>query len=197
MMTADTINMITSIVVLLMLIATTTTSAFLQSPYIAHINHNTNPLYNAIDDQINNVIMKRRSELLSDNIRNEQTVRETMLVSRLPRLNNFLHKSEVRPSSILGAGRGLFAIEDIPKGEVITCYPGDALLCKSEDDVVEDLLWGVHVAEADILDEETVFVGTGKFIYMLRICSYTIHYDISFSPLYRSQASNDIILSFC
>lgn len=110
--------------------------------------------------------MERRSKLLSDNIRNEQTVRETILSSRLPDLNNFLNKSEVRQSSIFGAGRGLFAIEDIPKGEVITCYPGDALLCKSEDDVVEDLLWGRHVAEADILDEEAVFVGTGKFIHM-------------------------------
>ena len=108
--------------------------------------------------------MERRSELLSKNIRNEQTVRETILASRLPGLNNFLNKSEVRPSSILGAGRGLFAIEDIPMGEVITCYPGDALLCKSEDDVVEDLLWGTHVAEADILDEEAVFVGSGKFV---------------------------------
>ena len=144
--------------------ATTTTSAFLQSPYITHINHNTKPLHNAADDQINNIIMERRSELLSDNIRNEQTVRETILSSRLPSLNNFLNKSEVRPSSILGAGRGLFAIEDIPKGEVITCYPGDALLCKTENDVVEDLLWGGHVAEADILDEEAVFVGSGKFV---------------------------------
>jgi len=173
--------MITSIVVLLMLIAKTT-SAFLQSPYITHINHNTNPLYNAVDDQINNAIMERRSELLSDNIRNEQTVRETLLSTRLSGLNNFLNKSEVRSSSILGAGRGLFAIDDIPKREVITCYPGDALLCKSEDDVVEDLLWGVHVAEADIFDEEAVFVGSGKFIY--RICSYTIQYDISSSSLY-------------
>ena len=163
-MTADTINMITSLVLLLLLAYST--SAFIQSPYTTHINQRANPLYNAIDDQINNVIMERRSELLSDNIRNEQTVRETLLSSRLPCLQNFLNKSEVRPSSILGAGRGLFAIDDIPQGEVITCYPGDALLCKSEDDVVEDLLWGAHVVESDILDEETVFVGTGEFIYM-------------------------------
>ena len=154
--------MTTYIVLLMMVVATT--SAFLQSPYITHTNQRTNPLYDAVDDHINDIIMERRSELLSDNIRNEQTIRETILSSRLPELQNFLNKSEVRPSSILGAGRGLFAIEDIPKGEVITCYPGDALLCKSEDDVVEDLLWGAHVAEADILDEETVFVGSGKFV---------------------------------
>lgn len=56
----------------------------------------------------------------------ERAVRESLLSTRLHL--PFLNRTEVRRSTIDGAGRGLFATEDIAKGEVITCYPGDALL---------------------------------------------------------------------
>ena len=52
--------------------------------------------------------------------------REALICSRLDL--PFLKRCEVRSSTIEGAGRGLFAAEDIKEGEVITCYPGDALL---------------------------------------------------------------------
>jgi hypothetical protein len=65
----------------------------------------------------------------------ESVVRETILSTRLPDLK--LNKTIIYISTIPGAGRGLFASKDIAKGEVVTCYPGDALLCTSasEDDV--------------------------------------------------------------
>lgn len=116
------------------------------------------------------------------NVSNELLVHESILSSRfdLP----FLHRTKIGPSSIDGAGRGLFATEDINKGEAITCYPGDAILYElqdetddfndeidaneSNDDDDDDdnegtetiCLWGTHVPLIDRWDEDTVFDGT-------------------------------------
>ena len=60
----------------------------------------------------------------------EQLVKETLLSTRLPDLSLTLNRTCIGPSTIEGAGRGLFATEDIAKGGLITCYPGDALLCE-------------------------------------------------------------------
>ena len=69
--------------------------------------------------------------------------REAIICSRLDL--PFLKRCDVRTSTIEGAGRGLFAAEDINEGEVITCYPGDALLYgiptdgdEEDEDEVED-----------------------------------------------------------
>ena len=43
---------------------------------------------------------------------------------------HYPNRTYIAPSNIVGGGRGLFATEDIGKGELITCYPGDALLCE-------------------------------------------------------------------
>ncbi|KAL7492429.1 hypothetical protein ACHAWT_002112 [Skeletonema menzelii] len=113
----------------------------------------------------------------------EQRVYETLLSSRLDL--PFLNRAMVAPSEIEGAGRGLFAAEDIKEGDVITCYPGDALLCElpsTEDDaegqgqdegdssfgfdddeteaVDEVVLWGQHVPKGDRWDDDTVFDGS-------------------------------------
>lgn len=98
---------------------------------------------------------------------------EVLLSSRLPL--PFLRRTEVGPSSIAGAGRGLFATEDIANGDVITCYPGDALLyeCDMDDDgdddedsaddgdVGEMVLWGAHVPTRERWDDDAVFDGAG------------------------------------
>ncbi|EJK61283.1 hypothetical protein THAOC_18263, partial [Thalassiosira oceanica] len=68
-----------------------------------------------LESRINEVLTKRSQELL-DELGDEQTAREALLSSRLPGLN-FLDRSEVRPSDIPGAGRGLFAIEDVHCGQ--------------------------------------------------------------------------------
>ena len=118
------------------------------------------------------------------NVTNQLLVHESILSSRfdLP----FLRRTKIGPSSIDGAGRGLFAIESINKGEAITCYPGDAVLYElpdetdnihdeidadeSNDDDNDDddddegtetiCLWGAHVPLIDRWDEDTVFDGT-------------------------------------
>ena len=133
-----------------------------------------------IDNRIDNVLNEKRLKLLSDNNYSncdENNIRSYILSSRLPGLY-FLNKSEVRPSSILGAGRGLFAKEDICNGEVITCYPGDALLIKEKGK--EGLLWGEHVPKADVWDDEAVFVGTES---TPPLTSYSVSVDDQYSVL--------------
>lgn len=135
--------------------------------------------------QINQVIGEKRQELLSnpsklrelhpkstiaaDNelrgtLTDEVMVREVLLSSRLPL--PFLNRTKLGPSNIEGAGRGLFATQDISEGEVITCYPGDLLLCEISSVVDEDgkiecvALWGNHVPMDDRWDDDAVFDGT-------------------------------------
>ena len=176
--------------ILLSFLATTTAFIQVQSPYLGRhthaiiinkINVKRNPVLlennNDIDHHIDKVLMKKREEL-SKNIDNEHLVRKILLSSRLPTLH-FLNRSEVRQSGILGAGRGLFASEDISKGQVITCYPGDALLCKSEDGG-EEFLWGTHVPKSYIWDEDAVFVGTES---SAPLTSYSVSVDNKFSVL--------------
>jgi hypothetical protein len=156
-----------------------------------------------IISQINKLLKDCQLELLSDtskrqtqhpkstveadnemrNIYPEQRVHEAILSSRLHL--PFLHRTKLGPSKIDGAGRGLFAIENIGKGEAITCYPGDAVLYElplseeeeedfdeTEDDFEDGYgeeeeegteticLWGAHVPVTDRWDEDRVFDGT-------------------------------------
>ena len=174
---------------LLSLLATTTAFIQVQSPYLGRYTHAIiinkinvrNPVLleqnNDLDHHISKVLMKEREEL-SNNIGNEQLVRKVLLSSRLPALH-FINRSEVRQSGLLGAGRGLFASEDISEGQVITFYPGDALLCKSEDGG-EEFQWGTHVPKSYIWDEEAVFVGTES---TPPLTSYSVSVDNQYSVL--------------
>lgn len=189
--------------VALLSLSAATATAFLQSTIATHtraINQNAkrNPILlthkDDIDNQIDKVLTEKRQELLSDisllkqqhpqntiadNKGNEQIVREVLLSSRLSGLH-FLNRSEVRPSQIFGAGRGLFATEDIPKGHVITCYPGDALLVKADKYGEDILLWGAHVEKADVWDEDAVFAGTES---SPPLTSYSVSVDECYSVL--------------
>jgi len=63
-----------------------------------------------------------------------------MLATRLKNLH--LSRCKTAPSTVPGAGQGLFATRDIDVGELITLYPGDAVLCweeiASESNVLSD-----------------------------------------------------------
>jgi hypothetical protein len=150
--------------------------------------------------QISKVLKEKQTDLLSDasliqspssdrdlTLTTQEIVRETLLSTRLSNLN--LNRTRLGLSTIPGAGRGLFATQNIAKGEVITCYPGDALLYVSpsddqeneDDDDNEDagededtdcndvdeeeewideiVLWGSHISVADQWDEDIVFDG--------------------------------------
>ena len=96
----------------------------------------------SIRSQINKVLIDEKNSLLSDSSKlmkrspkstvdednailsesctTDQLIHQVLLSSRfdLP----FLNRCTVGPSTIDGAGRGLFASEDIAEGEIITCY---------------------------------------------------------------------------
>lgn len=106
----------------------------------------------------------------------EVLVQEALLNTRL---SFDLNRTRIADSTLPDAGRGLFATDRIPKGELITCYPGDALLCEYErdiayddgeedceeeedyDDELEVILWGDHIDENDRIDDDEVFDGKG------------------------------------
>lgn len=141
----------------------------------------------------------------------QQMVQEILLSSRLHL--PFLSRTKVGPSNIVGAGRGLFATENIAKGEIITCYPGDALLYElplpdnetnNMDDESEDelsdydeddedgaetiVLWGSHVPPHDIWDEDKVFDGNESTI---PLTSYAVSVDDHYSVMGHPSLDDD------
>jgi hypothetical protein len=57
----------------------------------------------------------------------QDTVRRNLHGTRISMLN--LCRCRAAPSTLSGAGQGLFATRDIAAEELITCYPGDVVLC--------------------------------------------------------------------
>lgn len=112
-------------------------------------------------------------------------VQEMLLSTRIPSLTTILNNTRVDTSTIPKAGRGLFATRAIQANEVITCYPGDAILISKpsllddfhvegqdeeendndvyDDDWVEETVaWGSHVDPSDRWHEDAVFDGDEK-----------------------------------
>lgn len=84
----------------------------------------------------------------------DDLARETLLSSRIVTgLSNVC----IKTSELTGAGDGLFATRDIAEGEILTCYPGDAVVAlppgMEPDEAMQPvygqdrvLIWGTHVA---------------------------------------------------
>jgi hypothetical protein len=97
---------------------------------------------------------------------NEMTdsqVRENMLRTRHADLH--LARCEIKQSTAPNAGLGLFATRRIARGEIITLYPGDALLKWTSADDVEDrdgvqVLLGPHISSRE---RDLVSKGSGSF----------------------------------
>ena len=176
---------------------------------------------------INRILLEKKQglldELLGDissnsdsrdtRLANEQRVYETLLSTRLHL--PFLRRSIVAPSKIKGAGRGLFATEDIKMGHVITCYPGDALLRENnsiegneeeyfdiEDDEYEAIdavvLWGSHVPQSDRWNDEVVYDGseskpplTSYAVTVNDVHSVMGHPSLDNDPAYSGHFAND------
>lgn len=71
-----------------------------------------------------------------------QRARERMLSSRIEGLR--IDRAVLRSEGSV-AGVGLFATRDIAEGELITCYPGDALVYQPTDGII----FGGHVLDDD------------------------------------------------
>ena len=70
-----------------------------------------------------------------------QLAREEMLCNRLSGLS--ICRVRISQEGSV-AGLGLFATRDIRKGELITCYPGDALVVLEEGEENNDFTYGVN-----------------------------------------------------
>lgn len=105
-------------------------------------------------------LLELQQELLQDenlspphnDLSREEYSRQSILKRRIPNLDNGKN-IQIGASTIPGGGRGLFSTRSIQAGEVITCYPGDALvvtMSENNDDADDDiaaysLVWGSHV----------------------------------------------------
>jgi hypothetical protein len=73
-----------------------------------------------------------------------------LLSTRFPDL--MLNRCYIANSTIPSAGFGVFAKRDINDGELITLYPGDAVLMdnhKDNDDAVMSVMFGSHIKQED------------------------------------------------
>ncbi|KAK1738826.1 hypothetical protein QTG54_010142 [Skeletonema marinoi] len=105
-------------------------------------------------------ILQQHQDSSADDVElsSKNVVKETLLSTRIPDLQLQLNRTRTGPSTIDGAGRGLFATEDIAKGELITCYPGDALLCEYSELEIDD-------EEEDGFDEEDIDFEDEDYYY--------------------------------
>jgi len=95
----------------------------------------------------------------------------SMLRTRLPNLS--LNRCFVGQSNITGAGRGLFASRDIFQGELITCFPGDALLIwnTTVGDIRKDVgvMFGKHIPQADRPGIASRILGNEARVFEMKI----------------------------
>lgn len=82
----------------------------------------------------------------------DDLARESLLSARLV---TGLQRVRVGPSGVAGAGDGVFATVDISEGDIVTCYPGDAVMALPPGHDAETAsgygprhrvtIWGTHV----------------------------------------------------
>jgi hypothetical protein len=79
----------------------------------------------------------------------DDTVCRLILTTRMAKLP--LARCKVAPSSVPGAGQGLFATRDIAEGELITLYPSDGVIIWEDAEHSPDgnvqVFFGRHVSE--------------------------------------------------
>ena len=84
------------------------------------------------------------SEYLSSPPDDPETQKQ-LLITRFDQTMLFLNRTMAQPSTIQGAGMGLFVTQDCPRGTLLTCYPGDVLI--DNDGNEESILWGKHTQD--------------------------------------------------
>jgi hypothetical protein len=87
-------------------------------------------------------LTEKLGQLRQAEVEDPDVTRLSLLYSRLPNIQ--LDRTQIGDSAV--AGRGLYARCDCQMGDLLTFYPGDALVIIPDD---EDwtVLWGDHVAE--------------------------------------------------
>ena len=100
----------------------------------------------------------------------------------------YINRTYVDESTIANAGKGLFARRDYPKGTMLTCYPGDALvdlsLSDDDDDDNDDetdtdtdtdtyngkgrVIWGSHISNNNNNNNATTTDDNNKINFIIR-----------------------------
>jgi len=94
---------------------------------------------------VSNKLQQYVDDRKKDKKEEEDIIRMFLLYTRLTNL--VLNRTFVKTSTI--HDRGLFAKFDCRKGDVLTCYPGDALIIIPDEEEEEwTILWGNHVDTA-------------------------------------------------
>lgn len=81
---------------------------------------------------------------------------QDLLNTRLRDLD--INRTIVGPSTVPNAGNGLYAACDCPKGTILTCYPGDALVIFSESGDNDQISWGKHVKQSKQLSVDSQYM---------------------------------------
>ena len=102
------------------------------------------------------------------NLHAEGQDKNSILTSRIEDLSIEVSCTRVAPSMVAGAGRGLFAVKDMHRGELLTCYPGDILFFSpsSEASISIDhkFVWGQHVPGSLRVDDDQVRSTLNEYI---------------------------------
>jgi len=69
------------------------------------------------------------------------------------RLSSLAFKKTYAATSTV-SGLGLFAASDIVPGEILTCYPGDAIIIRKDEN--DSILWGSHIPDERIKTSERI-----------------------------------------
>lgn len=96
------------------------------------------------------VEQKQQDSSHDANLMTEEIARLLLFNTRVSNLH--LNRTHIATSTVPGAGRGLFASCDCKQGDLLTCYPGDALVIIPDDEPEWTVLWGNHVSNPEAHD---------------------------------------------
>ena len=122
----------------------TTTFAFLSLQRKLPVQNTHRSSTNSDDSATLENLATLLSEYLSSQPDDPETQKQ-LLTTRFDQTVLFLNRTMAQPSTIQGAGMGLFATQDCPRGTLLTCYPGDVLIDNSGKE--ESMLWGKHTQD--------------------------------------------------
>jgi hypothetical protein len=123
----------------------TLSELLLQLSTVNDVHNTTSTTVKSSSEQKLQKVARQKEILLSrfDDDNNNKSLPSFSSSSSNLNLDLNIHRTYVAKSQISSAGRGLFACNDYPKGTLLTCYPGDALV----DLTTGNITWGSHTTQ--------------------------------------------------
>ena len=133
------------------------TPSYENSPFLVASRH-PHPTMEAVQaddasltmDAVQSMFREVRSHYRKTGEVDESQVCRNMMVTRVNDFSNRINRCCVKPSTV--HGDGLFATRSISEGELITFFPGDALLVFEDGDRQNDdmmLFFGAHIPQSE------------------------------------------------